>query len=127
MNHDSVLTILTSMIGPQDVAFAQAPPDLAQAIAEADIRVLLMCLVHLTGDMRWLAPPYSPKRDVRLIPDPGAGLPDAVAAEVRAAALSLLERGVPEPAITDPGNTLIERMMSTCLGEAVPGEYAPLI
>jgi 4-hydroxyacetophenone monooxygenase len=109
------------------VALGQAPTDLAQVIAEADIRVLLMCLVHLTGDLRWLEPPYSPKRDVRLIPDPRAGLPDEVAAEVRGAALALLQHGVPEPAITDPGNALIERMMSACLGEAVPGEYAPLI
>ena len=117
---------VTSTIGPE-VALAQAPPDLAQAIAEADIRVLLMCLVHLTGDMRWLAPPYSPKRDVRLIPDRNAGVPDAVGAEVRAAALALLERGSPRPAITDPGDQLIQRMMSACLGEAVPAEYAPMI
>ena len=35
--------------------------------------MLLMVLVHLTGDERWLEPPYKPKRDVRLIPDPQAG------------------------------------------------------
>ena len=44
--------------------------DLASAIAEGDIRVLLMVLVHMTGDERWLEPPYKPRRDVRLIPDP---------------------------------------------------------
>ena len=33
--------------------------DLASAIAEGDIRVLLMVLVHMTGDERWLEPPYS--------------------------------------------------------------------
>ena len=49
--------------------------DLASAIAEGDIRVLLMVLVHMTGDERWLAPPYKPRRDVRLIPDPHAGYP----------------------------------------------------
>jgi hypothetical protein len=43
--------------------------DLASAIAEADIRVLLMVLVHMSGDLRWLEPPYAPRRDVRLIPD----------------------------------------------------------
>src|SRR4026207_1749279 len=102
MNHDSVLRSPGWQRIGRAVAFGQAPTDLAQVIAEADIRVLLMCLVHLTGDMRWLAPPYSPKRDVRFIPDPGAGLPDAVAAEVRAAALALLPRGVRAPAITDP-------------------------
>ena len=49
--------------------------DLSSAIAEADIRCLLMVLVHMTGDERWLEPPYKPKRDVRLIPDPDAGVP----------------------------------------------------
>ena len=47
----------------------------SSAIAEGDIRVLLMVLVHMTGDERWLEPPYKPKRDVRLIPDPEAGVP----------------------------------------------------
>ena len=47
--------------------------DLSSAIAEGDIRVLLMVLVHMTGDERWLEPPYRPKRDVRLIPDPCGG------------------------------------------------------
>ena len=47
--------------------------DLSSAIAEGDIRVLLMVLVHMTGDERWLEPPYKPRRDVRLIPDPQAG------------------------------------------------------
>ena len=49
--------------------------DLTSAIAEGDIRVLLMVLVHMTGDLRWLEPPYKPRRDVRLIPDPQAGVP----------------------------------------------------
>ena len=48
--------------------------DLSSAIAEGDIRVLLMVLVHMTGDERWLEPPYKPRRDVRLIPDPQAGV-----------------------------------------------------
>ena len=114
-------------IGQIDVAFGQTPSDLGQAAEEADIRVLLMCLVHLTGDMRWLAPPFSPKRDVRLIPDPRAGLSDDVCAEVRAAALDLLRRGSLSPVITDPGDELIQRMTSACLGEAVAPDYAPLI
>jgi 4-hydroxyacetophenone monooxygenase len=109
------------------VGFSQAPSELTRAAKEADIRVLLMCLVHLTGDMRWLEPPFAPKRDVRLIPDPNAGLPDEVCAEVRAAALDLLRGGCPSPAIADPGDALIQRMMSACLGEAVAPDYAPLI
>jgi 4-hydroxyacetophenone monooxygenase len=101
--------------------------DLSSAIAEGDIRVLLMVLVHMTGDERWLEPPYRPKRDVRLIPDPHAGLPEEIQDEIRAAVLKLYEHGEPRPAITDPGDALMLRMMRATLGEDVAPEYAPLM
>ena len=101
--------------------------DLSSAIAEGDIRVLLMVLVHMTGDERWLEPPYKPKRDVRLIPDPQAGVPQEIQAEIRAAVLKLFENGEPKPVITDPGNELMLKMMRATLGENVTPEYAPLM
>ena len=101
--------------------------DLSSAIAEGDIRVLLMVLVHLTGDERWLEPPYKPKRDVRLIPDPQAGMPKEIQAEIRAAVLKLFENGEPKPVITDPGDELMLKMMRATLGESVTPEYAPLM
>jgi 4-hydroxyacetophenone monooxygenase len=101
--------------------------DLSSAIAEGDIRVLLMVLVHMTGDLGWLELPYTPKRDVRLIPDPQAGLPEAIQDQIRAAVLKLFANGEPEPAITDPGDELMLRMMRAGLGENVAPEYAPLM
>ena len=101
--------------------------DLSSAIAEGDIRVLLMVLVHMTGDERWLEPPYRPKRDVRLIPDPQAGVPREIQDEIRAAVLELFANGEPGPVITDPGNELMLKMMRACLGENVAPEYAPLM
>ncbi|HEU0083847.1 MAG TPA: NAD(P)/FAD-dependent oxidoreductase, partial [Bradyrhizobium sp.] len=101
--------------------------DLASAIAEGDIRVLLMVLVHMTGDLRWLEPPYTPKRDVRLIPDPEAGLPKQIQHEIRDAVVKLFADGEPRPAIADPGDELMLRMMRACLGENVAPEYAPLM
>jgi len=101
--------------------------DLASAIAEGDIRVLLMVLVHMTGDEKWLEPPYKPKRDVRLIPDPDAGVPNEIQDEVRAAVLKLYENGEPKPVITDPGDALMLKMMCATLGENVAPEYAPLM
>ena len=101
--------------------------DLSTAIAKGDIRVLLMVLVHMTGDQRWLEPPYKPKRDVRLIPDPEAGVPKQIQDEIRAAVLKLFENGEPQPAITDPGDELMLKMMRACLGENVAPEYAPLM
>jgi 4-hydroxyacetophenone monooxygenase len=101
--------------------------DLASAIAEGDIRVLLMVLVHMTGDERWLEPPYTPRRDVRLIPDPDAGVPSNIQDEIRAAILKLYEKGDPKPVIIDPGNELMLKMMNATLGENVAPEYAPLM
>src|SRR5882672_170019 len=97
--------------------------DLASAIAEGDIRVLLMVLVHMTGDERWLEPPYKPRRDVRLIPDPHAGFQ----AEIRAAVLKLFGSAEPKPVTADPGDELMLRMMRATLGENVAPEYAPLM
>ena len=101
--------------------------DLSSAIAEGDIRVLLMVLVHMTGDERWLEPPYKPRRDVRLIPDPQAGLPPGIQDEIRAAVLKLFAHGDPKPVIADPGNDLMLRMMCATLDENVAPEYAPLM
>jgi 4-hydroxyacetophenone monooxygenase len=101
--------------------------DLASAIAEGDIRCLLMVLVHMTGDERWLEPPFRPKRDVRLIPDPEAGLPKEIQDEIRAAVVRLFADGSPQPVITDPGDDLMLKMMRACLGENVTAEYAPLM
>jgi 4-hydroxyacetophenone monooxygenase len=72
--------------------------DLSSAIAEGDIRVLLMVLVHMTGDERWLEPPYKPRRDVRLIPDPHAGMPEEIrVTRPRRRAEVVRERGEPIP------------------------------
>jgi 4-hydroxyacetophenone monooxygenase len=97
------------------------------ALAQADLRVLVMCLFHLTGDEKWLAPPYRPARDVRLIGDPAAGFGEDVQREIRQTMESLLADGVPQPAIDDPGEALFQRMMSICLGEQVPAEYVPMM
>ena len=86
-----------------------------------------MVLVHMTGDERWLEPPYKPKRDVRLIPDPDAGLPAEIQHEIRTAVVRLFAQGTPKPVITDPGDELILRMMRACLGENVAPDYAPLM
>ncbi|MCX6522609.1 MAG: NAD(P)/FAD-dependent oxidoreductase [Actinobacteria bacterium] len=100
---------------------------LDEILAKADLRLVLMCLVHLTGDLAWLEPPFRPTRDVRLVPDPRAGLPDEVQDRIRTAVRRLLQDGVPDAAIVDPGDELMQRMMSVCLGEEVPAEYAPMM
>jgi len=99
---------------------------LAEAIADADLRVLLMVNFHMSGDRRWLDAPFRPQRDVRLIADEDAGFPPDVQAEIRAAAVAYLSSGA-APVITDPGDELMVEMMRACLSEMVPPEYAPMM
>jgi len=44
-----------------NIEFPRKTLDLSSAIAGGDIRVLLMVLVHMTGDEKWLEPPYKPQ------------------------------------------------------------------
>ena len=97
---------------------------LMQAVEEADLRVLLMVIFHLTGDRRWFSDPYLPKRDVNLIADEDAGLSEEARAEIRAKVVELLSSPDLAPAVDDPGDELMVEMMSRCLGEAVPPESA---
>lgn len=100
--------------------------ELARALPEADLRVLLMVMFHFTGDQAWLQPPFLPERDVRLIPDPDAGLTSEAAGRLRSAALEVLSSSA-GPVIADPDPALMRRMMSVSLGEEVSPEYAPMI
>jgi 4-hydroxyacetophenone monooxygenase len=100
---------------------------LREALHDADLRVLLMVLFHLTGERRWLEDPFRPRRDVRLIADESAGLGPEAQRAIRSAAFELLSHGVPAPAVASPDEATLLEMMSACLGEPVESEYAPLM
>ena len=80
---------------------------LTEGLAAADLRVLVMCLYHLTGDPAWLDAPYRPARDVRLIADPAAGFEPAIQDEIRAAVAGLADTDIhtARPAEQRDGNT----------------------
>lgn len=99
---------------------------LQTALADADLRVLLMVVFHYTGDEKWLAPPYAPRRDVRLIANEDAGLAPELQDEIRQTALELLSGNAP-PALPIPDEALLNRMMTHSLAEQVPPEYAPMM
>lgn len=103
------------------------PDFLKDALREADLRVLLMALFQMTGDRRWLAAPYRPKRDVKLIADEDAGFTPAIQAEIRAAALQILTHPDSRPAVPAPDEALMVEMMCACLGEDVPPDYAGMM
>lgn len=90
--------------------------------------VLLMCLAQITGDSRWLEEPFLPKRDISIFADPSGGLEPGIQAVVREALSRVLEeletgdRTLPDL----PDQSTLVRMMSVCLGEKVPVEYATM-
>jgi len=99
---------------------------LTASLDDADFRVLLMCLFHVTGDHRWLEPPFQPTRDVRLIADERAGLDDAAIEQIKTGALDALTFGPIRPAITDPGDDLMLEMMRWCTADRIADGYATM-
>ena len=97
----------------------------AAAVAVANLPTLLMVLVQMTGETRWLQPPYRPSRAVGLGDNDNGGLPPEIQAEVRAAALAALiawRAGRPV-AIATPTPEMLVEMLSVSMGEEVPAEY----
>ena len=97
----------------------------AQAIEVANIPTLLMVLVQLTGDERWLEAPYRPTRVRGMGDNDSGGLTDAAQADVREAALSAIlawRMGKPE-ALPNPPHDMLVRMLSVAMAEDVPPEY----
>src|SRR5689334_16441988 len=94
--------------------------EIQQALNEADIRVLLMVLYQISGESRWLEPPFQPVRDIRLFAEPSGGLSEQLQGEVRAATLDILARGNIVPKIERPSEEQFVAMMSVFNGEAVP-------
>ena len=108
------------------------PPDetgLRAAIADANVPTLLMVLVQLTGDLRWLEPPYQPTRPRGLDEHSTGGLCEDDQNTVREAAVRAVLRwadGAP-PALPLPDQELTSRMMRVGVGEPVPPEYGLLL
>ncbi|WP_104197242.1 NAD(P)/FAD-dependent oxidoreductase [Cryobacterium sp. M15] len=102
---------------------------LRTAIDIANIPSLLMVLVQLTGEMRWLHDPYLPSRGKGLSPNDTGQLDSVYQNEVRSAAYAAIlewSRGR-EPQIPAPSPELLIRMLSVSMGEDVPAEYAEMM
>ena len=99
---------------------------LRRALDAANVPCLTMCLVQLTGDLRWLEPPYAPTRARGLDDHDTGGLPDEVQDEIRDALAEVLEAGAP-PALPAPRGELLLRMLRTFTGEPVGDEFEPMM
>jgi hypothetical protein len=102
---------------------------LRAAVEQANVPVLLLVLIQLTGDLRWLQEPYRPSRNPGLGDNPTGGFGEELQAEIRQAALEAIERWRNgEPAVLPaPSPELLAEMLSISMGEPVPPEYGPMI
>jgi 4-hydroxyacetophenone monooxygenase len=98
---------------------------LRDALSEADIPVLLMVLVHLTGEQKWLRAPYLPKRAGRIFAEESGGLAADLQRDVRDAAFRTLS--APSLAARPIDDDLLREMMEVCVGEPVPAEYVAMV
>jgi len=106
----------------------EGEPELRTALAEANVPTLLLVLVQLTGERRWLEAPYRPARGPVLDDNDSGGLPPEIQDEVRAAALDAILRWE-EGQLTERGLGADEivQMLSVGLVEDIPVAYGPLL
>ena len=99
--------------------------ELEEITRSANIPILLMVIYQVTGDSRWLQPPYQPTRSRGLSDHDTGGLPDEIQHEIRLAAARafyLLQEGRP-PAIPLPSPEQTSAMLGVCVGEEVGDSY----
>ncbi|WP_214105648.1 flavin-containing monooxygenase [Acrocarpospora catenulata] len=101
----------------------------ARLVGDANVPALLMIVFQFTGDGRWLAAPYAPTRSPGMEEHDDGGLPPEIQAEIRAEAARCLARMAAgeAPAIPSPGTATVSTMLSVCMGEEVPIEYAAML
>uniref|UniRef100_UPI001930F777 hypothetical protein n=1 Tax=Streptomyces sp. E5N91 TaxID=1851996 RepID=UPI001930F777 len=101
----------------------------AAVIRSANIPILLSVLFQLTGENKWIAPPYLPTRTRGLEDHDTGGLGEDLREQVRQAALEALAdwaagRPAAKPAPT--GDELVG-VMSANVGQAVSPDYEPMM
>lgn len=103
--------------------------ELAEAVAVANVPTLLMVLVQLTGELRWLEEPYRPAPGRGVSDNDTGGLPEPVQQEVRAAAADAIARWQSDGtiALEQPAPELLVRMLSVSMAEQVPDDYSAML
>jgi len=102
---------------------------IAAAVEYANLPSLLLVLFQLTGEEKWLQPPFQPTAGRGLTPHDSGGFDKETAAQIKAAAVEAIaawQRGA-TPAVPAPTGDLLLRLLSHAVGESVPPEYGRLM
>ncbi|MGW4335778.1 flavin-containing monooxygenase [Rhodococcus koreensis] len=102
---------------------------LRTAVAEANVPTLQVLCVQLTGDERYLEPPFTPTRCKGIDDNDSGGLSVELQDEIRAAAFDAIMawRAGRPMAVPRPTADQLVRMMSVSMGEEIPGDYGPFM
>lgn len=115
---------MTTTLTPDEFATA-----LEAALREANIPTLQMVLVQLTGDERWLRPPFEMTRSRGVDDNDTGGLPEEIQDEIRRGAHEAIvawREGRPVAMPRVPEDKLLQ-MMRVSVGEHVPDDYGALM
>lgn len=102
---------------------------LAPAIEAANVPTLACLLVHLTGQQRWIEPPFIPTRVRGMDDNDSGGLSPDIQDEIKHASYDAIKAwlsGRP-PVLPNPSDAMLMDMMSVSLGERIPLDYLPMI
>jgi len=102
---------------------------LKAGIDQANIPTLLLVLVQLTGDLKWLKSPFAPRRGRGVDDNDSGNLPEDIQKEIRSAACDAIfawVRGAP-PALPRPDRPFLAHMLSVAMAEDVPAQYGDVI
>ncbi|WP_029057869.1 flavin-containing monooxygenase [Stappia stellulata] len=102
---------------------------LREGIRQGNIPTLLCVLYQMTGEERWLQPPYTPGRSRGLDDNDDGGLPEDIQQEIRDAAEKAVFEwiGGAPLAVPHPSNATLARMLSVSMSEPVPESYGEVI
>ena len=98
---------------------------LERALEKGNVPCLVAMLYQLTGDPRWLADPYRPRRAPQIDNNDDGGLSADIQAEIRGAAASATRAwaaGIP-PAVPAPTGEALLQLMSLVAGEPVSIDF----
>ncbi len=99
------------------------------ALDDANIPVLMMVIMQLTGDFSMLDGDIRPARDAMIFGEGTRSMTDDDMAAIRQRAFEVLKafRDAGDSLPPVPDTEILARMMSFCMGEEVAEEYVPLV